>query len=159
MSRAPLPPISAIGTSLRNGPFPVVQLADFTIATPAEATVELIGREWQARLRLQDWTIRFVVGEPSVEDAEGSFDTNDHYDDVTITVRPDVVDGDRRDLNATIVHELVHVLYRNIDTCVYQLEDRVAKTAWSTWTCWFDHARENTVEKLAQLLVDLGGVV
>jgi hypothetical protein len=133
---------------------PIARLAE--IGPPA---VEIVGREWQRRLRLLDWNIVFTVGVP-VADAEalGEIVADDHYEQATIRIHPSVTD--RRELNVTIVHELAHLLQRDLDAAVGSAEPCFrSPSVWTVWAERWDHEREKHVEKLAQLLVDQLGAV
>lgn len=124
--------------------------------------IETILQEWQTRLNLGHWRISIKWDEKieSEDEADAEFLASDWYDEASIRLNPNWPDWDRREANVTIVHELCHLIQRDICTCVDSLKPKIAKSVWQHWSDgWFQTVNEKTVEHLAQAFVDLGGVV
>lgn len=65
----------------------------------------------------------------------------------------------REFLNRIVVHELLHLLTRDIDEVVGDAEDQVHRDAATLLRRRYDHEIEGFVDGLAYRLVEIGGVV
>jgi len=126
-----------------------------------KAKIEQIVRVWQSRLKLDHWRITVDWQRPS---PPGSYAEvileGDTYD--VATVRLDLrgyPKWDQRMANETIVHELVHLHERDLRFAITSAEDMVAKPAWALYWDRVTHEREGLVDRVATVLVELGGLV
>jgi hypothetical protein len=79
------------------------------------AALRKLSREWQKRLRLQDWDIRttFATKEDKIDDAFGRSIVASGHKAVNVFINPTpLIDDDWigcRDIEVTLVHELLHL--------------------------------------------------
>lgn len=128
------------------------------MARLTRSDIEDILSEWQRRLNLSHWRIK-IEWDKELEDAVAEFAANDHYDSADIRIAKGFEQWDRREANVTVVHELVHLVMRDIFVAVGAAESKLPKGAWEILDGWVTAGQEKAVEHLAQVIVDLGGIV
>lgn len=121
--------------------------------------IETIIREWQTRLNLSHWRIKIDWESAPPEEADADFDASEWYDTATIRIRKDYETWDRREANVTVVHELIHCTMRDMRTAISSIQSKFSKATWEILDGWISAGEERAVEHLAQVLVNLGGVV
>lgn len=129
------------------------------VAKLTRSDIEEILGEWQRRLNLSHWRIKIDWEKDAPEFAEAEFSASDWYDSAEIMIKKGFEEWDRREANITIVHELVHVTLRDMLTAMSSVKSRLPKAAGDIWDDWVSAGQEKAVEHLAQVIVDLGGVV
>jgi hypothetical protein len=128
------------------------------------AYADLVLEAWLIRLGMLEWRV-------SVDwHAHGWADSDLHYAQVmvpatllttTIRLNADRSGGwdDDLDLNETIVHELLHLAMRDVEQLVDSLLEHLLPMARELGSDRWRHAEELVVERLARVLVALGGVI
>lgn len=119
---------------------------------------------WQYRLtelgvghwRIECVTITSPDGMPNGPDADASVQVSSQYDSYHVWFNEDfLARTNKRRLDETIVHELMHVVMRDLDFAMDQVEDWLPPASYNDWTNLVQHEREAMVEKLARLVVRL----
>lgn len=134
-----------------------------------KAKVEKLTRQWAKRLGLDHWKIivRFdaPAGKLDEEDAAAS-DVADDYDLVTLYFQPWLSSGpypqtpqgpdwDDHQVEVTIVHELLHCALRDVKmAALAPMEEVLGKEAYEVFKVAIERTHEQTVERLAQALVE-----
>lgn len=123
------------------------------------ADIEEIALTWRERLNLAHWTIRFsypaeIEGDPLAETIG-----HDDYDHAEIRFSPSFPSWTREYANTVVVHELMHLVTRDLARACESLDELLSAGARSLFKSWFDHELEGVVDRTAALLVGLGGVV
>ena len=121
--------------------------------TPAALEKRL--RFWQRALKLDHWTIAFEVVDECSTGPEASacvFRSND-YDTADVQVRADVADKSGFELDITIVHELLHILFRDYDEAVNDILSRLHDADHPVSKARMAHENEGVIDRLARLLV------
>lgn len=127
--------------------------------------VELIVRTWQKRLQLDYWRLTIDFDTPpsksgSDEDVpEAEIYASTPYDHAKLLLNPDWKTWDRLWANLTVVHELMHMHSRDLRAACTSVGDVLTHQAKLLWTSRCEHEEEKLVDKMATLLVSLGGVV
>ena len=119
-----------------------------------EATVS----EWQTRLGLDGWKIAVQYADmPGEEWAK--IEPFSAYDHATLTVSVGYMNWTPAVANVTIVHELLHLLVRDIDAVVEDARSQLHPQASVQVEKRYEHEVEGFVDRLAARIVELGGVV
>jgi hypothetical protein len=129
------------------------------VPTSKTAEVERLLAEWQRRLGLERWQIVVDWDEPTDEaEALAEIEAESPYDYARLRLSPDWSHWDRRWLNLTLVHELCHLLVRELWPAVESVEEFVPVPAWRVFRARFEHVEEQLVDRLATLYVDHLGI-
>jgi hypothetical protein len=141
------------------------------VSVPLHAVDERLDRDeleriltvWQQRLRLDHWDIRI---DWTVEPDDGhvaQIKAWDVYDYATVRFNqtPDkgISAWSRLVANRNVAHELLHLVMRDVDYVCETGELVLAASVWKVFEANFDNTMEQAVDRLASVLVDLGGVV
>ena len=119
-----------------------------------EATV----RVWQTRLGLDGWKITVDYAE-TPDDSYAEIKPDVAYDSATLILSPGYVGWTPAVANVTIVHELLHLLVRDIDATVEDARSQLHPQASAQVEKRYEHEVEGFVDRLAARIVELGGVV
>lgn len=123
-----------------------------------QANAEKILRVWQKRLNLEHWDI--VLDWSAHSEGLAAIWRADDYDNATVRMGEDWEKRPRREINISIVHELLHVHMRDLDLIVTdKLDGFLHRDVESVLVDQFKHHREGTVDRLAKAIVDGMGVV
>jgi hypothetical protein len=127
---------------------------------PATAKeVERVLAEWQRRLGLDRWDIEVAWTEPlNAEEAFAEIEAQNPYDVAVLRLSRAWPEWDRRLLNATIAHELCHLLIRDLWLAAESVESFAPAEAWRVFKSRWEHHEEQSVDRLARMLVDRFGV-
>ena len=115
--------------------------------------VERIVWEWQKRLGLATWDLRINFAEPCHEEADATMTRSNTYERGELRLDKDWGKWSKPWANQIIVHELVHLLTRDIEESFKPAEPSPVVSKLQ------DRAVEQFVDKLAYRLVEIGGVV
>ncbi len=132
--------------------------------TPAQQKKQLarIITEWRSRLALDHVTIDVIWSEePENPEALASVDVSDLYDQAELRFRTDWSDHDIQMLNRIVVHELLHIMFRDMGQAIRSVNVTGA-LSYDVKAIWHDRchdAEEGLIDRLANRYVDLGGVV
>lgn len=125
-----------------------------------EAYLERVLATWVGRLRLSHWDIAIDWKKSAEDDNLAEHHTSDTYDISTIRVAlGSFRDWGAEETNRTIVHELVHILLRDLDVAVRSVEQPLRAGLFDLFLNRFEHETEGAVERIARALIDLGGIV
>ena len=120
-------------------------------------------KEWRKRLMLEHVVIEIEWSEePEDEDALASVSCSETYDHALLRFRHDLKDDyDADELNRIVVHELLHVMFRDYAQAVRSVSVTGALST-DVRMLWYDRCRdaeEGVIDRLANRFVELGGVV
>lgn len=126
-----------------------------------EAYFRRVWVTWVKRLHMGHWQWEIELGK-DLDDAFAQVTPHQHYDQAKVEIRNDWRTWDKRALNETIVHELVHVALRDVDHVLHtpcELDQWKTKQAAMLYHDSMEHAVEGFVQRMAETLVDAFGVV
>lgn len=106
---------------------------------------------WQQRLGLERWKIDVKIAEEPME-AFAECNPSSQYEFATITFSPSL---DPTQIDATVVHELLHILTKDIDQLVEDARAQLHPQASFQVEKRYDHALESFVDRLAQRIVEI----
>lgn len=132
--------------------------------------IEEIVRVWQSRLQLGHWDIKIRWEMPVELTIDAEIKISDDYEQASIRIQQltdpssdpptySFVTWDDYAANRTIVHELLHIFEKQTRRSIESAEPVLPKTAYELMWAWYCHGSENWVDRLAIILVELGGVV
>lgn len=131
---------------------------EFTPDTLTREDIASLVDVWQERLRLTHWEIRIdwenEPGEDELANVNWSF-----YDVATLRFAATYPMWSRREANWTVVHELMHIVMRDLQEGVESAERVLPASAYRLFDARFQHELEGVVDRTAALLIELGGVV
>ena len=128
--------------------------------------VDLVGT-WQHRLGLDQWEIKVPFGEDLEKywadndnpNAHASVERSKVYDSAKIYFNPrDYAGWTEQDATIHVVHELVHVLFRDVEWTVDQIVGQVPRDAEDFMGETFQHHLEGCIDRLARRFVNLARV-
>lgn len=125
---------------------------------------------WQQRLGLNHWAIVVKIDTPQLDGKTclATVERSTFYDNATITVHPavigestlptgvdtDAINGDAEHYyEGALVHELLHVLLRDVLEAGDLIRDQLSRPAIDVWDGAWRRAEEATVDRLAAALV------
>lgn len=132
--------------------------------TPAQQKKQLVRiiNTWIKRLCLDHINFDLELGEqPEDPDALASVYPHELYDHAIMRFRYDWTEHDLDTLNRIVVHELMHVMFRDYSNAARSIVV-TGSISSDLRTMWHDRchdAEEGLVDRLAQRFVDLAGVV
>jgi hypothetical protein len=124
---------------------------------------------WQQRLHLTEWEIQIDFDSHCEESAAMDISKTWDYNIARLRLGPNwrewsqdncTLDDDdaivHRSLDRLVVHELLHLLFREMDFATTQrmLEDHLHRDVEAVADKAYEHAQENVIECLARVLVD-----
>lgn len=143
------------------------QIREFVPSRSARDDIEYILSVWQSRLNLTHWTIKVDWATPP-ERPDGADEGDmlwadvvwgNSSDDATIRFHESYLGWDRKQMNETVVHELIHLVNRDLQEGVESAEDVMPTSAFKVFRNRFEHEIEGVIERTAKLFVTLGGEV
>lgn len=120
--------------------------------------IEQTVRAWQTRLGLDGWTIAIAFAEIP-DNSYSQIAPEDDYDRATLTISPSHINWTQPFANQTIVHELLHLLVRDIDVMVEDAREQLHPQASAQIEKRYEHEIEGLVDRLASRIVEFGGCV
>lgn len=99
--------------------------------------LQVLCAEWQKRLRLQDWKVKVTFCRMrDMDDAYGHMDTRNYFKEADIQIADPVDRTDASpDIEQTLVHELVHIHFAQLETPegygLTMFENGIDLTAWA----------------------------
>lgn len=116
-----------------------------------EQTVRL----WQARLGLDRWDIRVLQEPPFSPDAEATTERSNAYECADVRFDPSFVSWNSRKAHRIVAHELLHMVFRDVDAAFGSAQGFVQPAAWQALNDRFEFEMEQAVDLLACRLVEL----
>lgn len=118
--------------------------------------------QWQRRLPLLGvghWRIEAVSlceQTPTGPDAKATAHVSNAYDSVHFWMTFEFLENaTESELDETIIHEWVHVAFRDFDVAIEAAEDSMSKGESDAWEDRIDHAREGLVDRVARQIYRL----
>lgn len=124
-----------------------------------EARLRRIVTVWCERLALTNWVVNVDFAEPALEEADATTWRSNSYDRATIRLAPEWRVWSVITANRLIVHELLHLITRDIDRVFASVEPEIGTQAWKLLDDRYDHEIEGLVDRLAVRLVNIAGCV
>lgn len=127
----------------------------------SEAALRRIVKTWQKRLKLEHVALEINASGPENPEALASVRPDALYDYADIRFRDDWKTQDLFTLNRVVVHELLHVLFRDYGNAIRSVGE-AGILSHQTEVIWHDRcndAEEALIDRLANRLVEVGGVV
>jgi hypothetical protein len=121
--------------------------------------VERTLRVWQTRLGLQTWDIKIDWEKSAGDDINASTYRLNTYDRATLCFDTAYVNWSKEFLNQTVVHELLHLVTRDLDRVFADFEISAHPEAYRVLDKRYDHEIEGVVDRLANRIVEIGGCV
>lgn len=128
-----------------------------------EQEIRDLGQQWIYRLGLQNWKIEFPFGNELREYWKDQGDMRDshagcwrakHYNEAKVYVNADEYEGwSAEEAVGHIVHELVHVLMRDVEYVLDMIEDSMPKDTMSIVDQVYIHHVEGAVDNIARLFI------
>lgn len=131
-----------------------------------QKTIDDLVEWWKPRLGLTHWDISVVWGteladywQDAPANAHASIWRSKAYDEAKLYVNPkDYKDWSMKDANRHIVHELLHLIMREVEFVGDQADGYLNKEVAEMFDISFHHAIEGAVDRLAMRFVDLVGI-
>jgi hypothetical protein len=117
--------------------------------------LERIVAVWQKRLKLQNYRFEFLWHEDTEGQAE--IKVHDDYEEATLKFGSRWREWDADRANKIVVHELLHIFENGTGVVAESLEDILESHAYALFTSRYNHECENWIDRLAFILVELGG--
>lgn len=118
-----------------------------------QATVERLVKKWQAKLGLDHWEIGIDWDAQCDQEAFMSITRMKSYDRATIEVSPDWGKWSDAETEQRVVHELLHLVLREIDTIVFDhLDGHLSPAEHDIINSAYRHHSEGVVDRLATVL-------
>jgi hypothetical protein len=133
--------------------------------------VEEILTEWQQRLRLYNWDLKIRWEMPCELGCDAEIRISDDYEQASLRIQqvddPTTTPSPTRsyrtwsdhEANRVIVHELLHIFEKQTKRAVEAAGPIMPKNTYELLWAWYEHGSENWVDRIAIILVELGGVV
>lgn len=128
----------------------------------SEATLRRIVKTWQKRLKLEHIALDISIEDgPDNPDALASVSPDSLYDMAELRFRGDWASHDLFMLNRLVVHELLHIMFRDYTNAIRSVGE-AGILSHQTQVLWYDRcndAEEAVIDRLAHRLVEVGGAV
>lgn len=114
---------------------------------------------WCKHLQMDPWVIRTSISDRPHGTPRGttkaSIDVSEHYLVADIEFAQTWVDENpgRHEIDVTVVHELLHCLFRDLDRAVESPWHTLSEPAHEMVRDRFDHEEEQLIDRLAYLIV------
>jgi hypothetical protein len=122
---------------------------------------ELI-EDWQDKLGtlgILHWRIKEVTIGPSPpggENANASVWSSSSYDTCEFYFKDSYIEeATQQDVEETIIHEWLHVAWRDMDRASEAGASWFTQAAWDDWSARFDHEREGLIDRLSRAFYEL----
>ena len=103
--------------------------------------------------------LRVTVGDESPSgdpDAKASVQVHDLYDNCSFFFDSDELERmDEDELDMTIIHEWLHVAFRDLEAAVAAYEEWVPSRSYGAFSSRLNHEREGLVDRLARAMFQL----
>ncbi len=77
---------------------------------------------------------------------------SENYDDVEFWFHPSMLEREAQELDETIIHEWLHVAWRDMDFVCRRPEDHMAPAVFSEWDAHLNHETEGLIDRTARQL-------
>lgn len=150
-------PDTAAGSGAReNGSQPPVRPPFDTALTADERRVTDFLDKWQPILRIKHWEIEIHWGTQPSDGCDASIWLSKQYPSAKLFLADDWKDWDEVRFTRTLIHELLHIVMRDMDfVIVHLLEDQLHRDVDSLIRKAFLQAEESTIEVLSRAFTQL----
>jgi hypothetical protein len=126
----------------------------------ARADIEHVVKTWQQRLHLDHWVVEVAWDKPlDPGETLGEMDIHGSYDFTKLKLAADYATWSRYDTNTIIVHELLHLTFRDLWRVCEAIVDHSPRFGGRVASDLFVHESEGVIDRMATCLVEQGGVV
>ena len=112
-------------------------------------------RTWQNRLGLDAWHVEINWDEPARKDCDATTWRSDDYDRAVIKLDVEWPSWDDDFTRRIIVHELLHLLTRDVDEVFDSLETQLQRDLYTATQNRYKHEIEGLVDRLSYRLVEI----
>lgn len=119
------------------------------------AQAERIIRDWQHRLGLERWKIEIDWDESAGEGNNARTWRSDLYDTARMLWDPEWPKWSRERFEQTAIHELLHLLHRDLDETWKDMEGQIHRDAWSLADKRYFQEMEGFIDRLAIRLLEI----
>lgn len=120
-----------------------------------EAKFEALLKKWQKRLGLERWRVTVDFSTPLTDD-NMQISRSKIYDDATITVNDTWKTWGIEKVEQLIVHELLHLVHRDIDYVIYELVDgQTSPASYELIRKAYEFADEKAIDRMAHILMTM----
>lgn len=121
-----------------------------------EAQLLKLVEKWKLILKLNHWRIEVDFDTACDPEANVSITRSKSYDNATIELAPSWKEWSEYDIEQRVVHELLHLTTREIDTIIFDLLPyELGPQVRSILEESYRHASEQMVDRLAHSFVEL----
>lgn len=112
-------------------------------------------RKWKKNLQLDHWLIEIVDEEPDNPDALASVMPAESYDRASLRFSSTWVDWPAPFLERVVVHELLHIVFRDLVEAEQSIYDALSHDARVLYSRRLDHELEGVIDRLAERFVEV----
>lgn len=120
--------------------------------------LETIVRLWQRRLGLGTWELEIDFETPAADSHLAEMSQSRDYDEGTLRLESEWQKWPTRKAHQVVVHELLHVVLRDLELYEVLLEGQLHRDVDSVVRRAHKHHLEQAVDRLAYRFVELAGV-
>lgn len=119
-----------------------------------EAQLRSLVKRWSARL-VPEWRVTVEIGGEDGDSHATAFRSKD-YPTATVCFNPEFVKRPDREVEETVVHELLHLLLRDVDVAACEsIAGQLHRDVETVHARAVDHAMEGAIERLAWAFVEM----
>ena len=120
-----------------------------------KAAIERIVRVWVPRLGLERWKIEVDFSKPCADENVAEVEKSSFYDTGTIRLEAGWAKWEPVFAEQTLVHELLHLLHRDVDEAFRDIEGQLHRDAWTMADRRYKQAMEGFIDRMAFRLVEI----
>jgi hypothetical protein len=117
--------------------------------------VEQLVTDWQQRLGLDRWKITHLWDVPAPKVTNAIINRSHQYDTASLRLARGWETWPEFKLETTIVHELLHLHFRDIDQSIEAVKGTLHPDAWTMVNARYEHEVEGLIDRLAHRLVEI----
>lgn len=117
--------------------------------------IEQLVKTWQRRLKLDHWDVEVDWTKPPSEGAFATCWRFNQYDRANLYIDPGFGSWSESFAERTIVHELLHLIARDLDRAIADVESFLAPESYMALDKRYEHEIEGVVDRLATILVEV----
>ena len=117
--------------------------------------IDKLVAKWQRRLKLDHWDIKVDWSKPAKDESFATTWRMNSYDRAEIYFDPAFTTWDAVFTEKTIVHELLHLVTRDLDRVLGDVDGMIHPEAFRAVDKRYEHEIEGVVDRLAAILVEV----
>jgi hypothetical protein len=114
-------------------------------------------RAWQYRLGLERWKVEIKWDEPCDAENFADITKSSTYDTATLRLDAGWSKWTADFTRGIVVHELMHLLHRDVDEAFNDIEGQLQRDAWIMAERRYKQAMEGFIDRTATRLVEIAG--